>query len=80
MDVKLIKQYKNHPKGTILKSVSSGILEELARLKVIKVEKKKRKKPAKKAISKPTKDKMISSINDKDEAVERPPLSGFRSK
>jgi len=86
MNVKLIRPYKNHPKGTVLVSVSQGIFDELAKLKVIEVEPKKSKK---KAITKPKRNKMVSTpdwlspVAKRDEtkrAVEKPPLPNVRTK
>jgi len=79
MDVKLKKPYKNHPAGAVLASVSSDILNELAKLKVIDVVKKKSKK---KAMAKPKRNKMAISpeTETNNREAKKPPLPFVRIK
>lgn len=79
MDVKLKRQWKNHPPGTILKNVSPGIRIELAKAKVSEVAEKKSKA---KVMFNPPADKMMPSpiTETKERAVEKPPLPRVKGK
>jgi len=65
VEVKLIKKWKNHPAGTVIESVSDGVLKDLKRLGVIGTG---RKRPSKKI-----EEKVKSTISPVDKMISQSP-------
>ncbi len=87
MEVTLKKAWKNHPAGTVLESVSSGVMKDLKALGVLDTRRKKLpKKQATPVIEEKTKEvispvnKMISTSPEKKEEGESSPSYSRRNR
>ena len=77
MEVTLTKQWKNHPAGTVLESVSDGVMKDLKELGVVDTRRKKAFKKIKektKSVISPV-NKMISESPKEKEGGESSPSS-----
>jgi len=82
VEVKLIKAWKNHPAGTVIESVSDGVLKDLKRLGVIKTGRKRTSKKTEektKSVISPV-NKMTSQSPEKKEEGEAKSPSYLRGR
>ncbi len=73
MDVKLKKAWKNHPAGTVITSVSSGVMKDLKALGVLDTGRKWRGKVSKKVSEKVIDEAVKSTISPVNKMISESP-------